>query len=228
MALPKRIRCGSIVESLHNPCLVDTHRLHLVISTAQKEWLDSQSNALKPKSVVVRDLIDTARQGLTTSATLVKRREDPSEKGDSMSEASTSKAVPLKEEINKTKNKTAKYVFSVPPALDAVKAELLEYWREYKSGKKTRASGALLITGCQAILDQYGVTVLKDQIELACANNWQSITLKGYEQFGLSTKKGYTATQASEPNREHGTGRVFTADDFYGTTTPDNPLQGLF
>lgn len=103
-------------------------------------------------------------------------------------------------DISITKNKAAKYVFSVPPELDAVKTELLEFWKDYKDGKKTRAAGAMLITGCQAILDKYGVSVLREQIELACANNWQGITLKGYEQYGLVTKKGFTP---AEPQHKH-------------------------
>ena len=103
-------------------------------------------------------------------------------------------------DISITKNKAAKYIFSVPPELDAVKTELLEFWKDYKHGRKTRAAGAMLITGCQAILGKYGVSVLREQIELACANNWQSITLKGYEQYGLVTKKGFTP---AEPQHKH-------------------------
>jgi len=127
-------------------------------------------------------------------------------------------------DISITKNKAAKYIFSVPPELDAVKTELLEFWKDYKDGKKTRAAGAMLITGCQAILDKYGVSVLREQIELACANNWQGITLKGYEQYGLVTKKGFTPPE--QPNN-HPAARVFTAADF-DTPNPNNPLNDLF
>lgn len=113
---------------------------------------------------------------------------------------SSSSSSSLKEKRDKSKNKAAKYIFSVPPSLDAVKDKLIEFWRDYKDGKKTRAAGGMLITGCQAILDKYGLSVLQEQIDLACANNWQSITLKGYEQFGLVSKKGYTA---AEPQHKH-------------------------
>ena len=116
------------------------------------------------------------------------------------SKAVSSSSSSLKEKRDKSKNKAAKYVFSVPPSLDAVKDQLIEFWRDYKDGKKTRAAGGMLITGCQAILDKYGLSVLQEQIDLACANNWQSITLKGYEQYGLVSKKGYTA---AEPQHKH-------------------------
>lgn len=159
--------------------------------------------AQKPRSLSLAAfcalLID---QGLTASATLVERRGDTPGRVDPLSEAS--KAVSSsssKKNISINKNKAAKYIFSVPPALDQVKDELLEFWRDYKDGKKTRAAGSMLITGCQAILDKYGVTVLREQIQLACANNWQGITLKGYEQYGLVTKiKGFTP---AEPQHKH-------------------------
>ena len=144
-------------------------------------------------------------QGLDRGARLIEPSRDrqPDERGvGSISTSSNSintNSSSIKD-ISITKNKAAKYVFSVPPELDAVKTELLEFWKDYKDGKKTRAAGAMLITGCQAILDKYGVSVLREQIELACANNWQGITLKGYEQYGLVTKKGFTP---AEPQHKH-------------------------
>ena len=173
------------------------------LTDEQAACITAQTTHYRKKADVIRDLIDTARQGLTPSDTLVERRGDTPARVDPLSE--TSKAVSsssssLKEKRDKSKNKAAKYVFSVPPSLDAVKDKLTEFWRDYKDGKKTRAAGGMLITGCQAILDKYGLSVLQEQIDLACANNWQSITLKGYEQFGLVSKKGYTA---AEPQHKH-------------------------
>jgi hypothetical protein len=124
----------------------------------------------------------------------------------------------------KKKNKAQKYVFSVPSELEEVKADLLEFWTEYKDGKKTRASGALLVSGCKAILEKYGVTALREQIQLACANNWQSITLKNYEQFGLSPKRGSTL---NESPGSHPASRVYTAKDFE-LPDPSNPIANLF
>ena len=159
-----------------------------------------------PKSLSISTFCAVlVEQGLDRGVTLGKPSLDRSqdERGEGFTSNSsnsiTSNSSSIKD-ISITKNKAAKYIFSVPPELDAVKTELLEFWKDYKDGKKTRAAGAMLITGCQAILDKYGVSVLREQIELACANNWQSITLKGYEQYGLVTKKGFTPT---EPQHKH-------------------------
>ena len=218
-----------IAQAMGAEATLTTHRMHLLLTADQNTWLEGQATGLRNKSAVVRDLIDTARQGLTLSATLGKPSAETAAKPEQEKVLPLNSLTTKEEKRSKDKNKAANYVFSVPPELEEVKADLLEYWREYKKGRKSRAAGGMLITGCQAILEKYGATVLKEQIQLACANNWQSITLKGYEQFGLSASKGYTPAQASEPNREYGTGRVFTADDFYGTTSnPDNPLTELF
>ena len=72
----------------------------------QAAWVTAQTTRYRKKADVIRDLIDTARQGFDTSAILVKRREDPLQRGGSMSEASSSKAVPKEELIEKKKNKT--------------------------------------------------------------------------------------------------------------------------
>jgi len=132
-----------------------------------------------------------------------------------------------REELKPSKNKGTKFVFSVPPSLDAVRQELTSFWKEYKAGRKSRAAAALLITGCQDILDKYGEKVLREQIELACANNWQSITLKGYEQFGLPRRPGNAPAQ---PEHKHPAGRVFQNGRFVDEEPPvTNPAtKGLF
>ena len=216
--LPLRIWCGS-------PQLPHLAQLNFTIPDPLLKRLDAAKPDYLDRKGFLCLLLD---QSLTASATLGKPSAETAAKPEQEKVLPLNSLTTKEEKRSKDKNKAANYVFSVPPELEEVKADLLEYWREYKKGRKSRAAGGMLITGCQAILEKYGATVLKEQIQLACANNWQSITLKGYEQFGLSTSKGYTPAQASEPNREYGTGRVFTADDFYGTTADDNPLQELF
>jgi len=103
----------------------------------------------------------------------------------------------------------------------------MTFWTEYKAGRKTRAAAALLITGCQSILDKYGEKVLREQLELASANNWQSITLKGYEQFGLPRRAGNSPAQ---PEFKHPAARVFQGGRFVDDDGPTtNPvLKDLF
>ena len=168
--------------------------LHQRIDAQKPEYLDR-------KGFVCLILDQALDRGVRLGKPSLDRSQD--ERGEGFTSTSsnsiTSNSSSIKD-ISITKNKAAKYIFSVPPELDAVKTELLEFWKDYKDGKKTRAAGAMLITGCQAILDKYGVSVLREQIELACANNWQGITLKGYEQYGLVTKKGFTP---AEPQHKH-------------------------
>jgi hypothetical protein len=95
----------------------------------------------------------------------------------------------LEPKKNKTKKTAPRFVFSVPSDLDWCRDKLLEFWREYKSGKKTEAAGATLIKGIRSIADKYGQPVVHDQLELACACNWESITLSNYERFGLPSRK---------------------------------------
>jgi len=169
--------------------------LHQRIDAQKPEYLDR-------KGFVCLILDQALDSGFRLGKPSLDRSQD--ERGEGFTSTSSISSITSnsssKNYISSTKNKAAKYIFSVPPELDAVKTELLEFWKDYKDGKKTRAAGAMLITGCQAILDKYGVSVLREQIELACANNWQGITLKGYEQYGLVTKKGFTAP---EPQFKH-------------------------
>jgi len=137
-------------------------------------------------------------------------------------EGFTSKAVTSKEE---KKLKEKRFLFSVPEDLSDFKADLLEYWREHKSGKKTQAAASILISGCRKIKEQYGDKALAEQLELAKGYGWENITLKNYERFGLQSRKGYTAAQ-EQPNN-HPASRVFTAADF-DMPNPDNPLNNLF
>ena len=136
-----------------------------------------------------------------------------------------SKAVTSKEE-NKIKEK--RFIFSVPEDLSDFETDLLDYWRNYKSGTKSEVAAKILITGCRGILGKYGAQAVAEQIELAKGYNWSNIRLKNYEKYGLQSKTGNTPAQSSEPNREYGTGRVFKAEDFYGETPADNPLKELF
>ena len=56
---------ATLAQSLHNKGTLKTHRLHITLSEAQINWLDSNFDALTPKSVVIRGLIDSAMKNLT-------------------------------------------------------------------------------------------------------------------------------------------------------------------
>jgi len=159
----------------------NTHRMQLVISSAQRAWLESQSDGLRNKSAIVRDLIDSARLGLDKPLTLVERREELPEQGRAtLSEASTSSS---------TKKRTTKSSsLEVQPPLHAHEDLIRAFWKA-KAGSKSDAGWKLLNTELLKIQDKYGDRVVREQLELAAANRWKGVSLRNYEQYCVTAKK---------------------------------------
>lgn len=121
-----------------------------------------------------------------------------------------------------------RFLFSVPPDLDWCKADLMEFWLDYKAGRKTQAAANLLIKGVRDIAERYGQKVAMAQLELAKANCWESITLANYERFGLPRSKPNTYAPP-EPSK-HPAGRLFMNGRWVDEEPPvTNPLlKGAF
>ena len=106
------------------------------------------------------------------------------------------------------KEKTKKWVFRENQIPDfpfkSYKSLIINFWAE-KSGAKSEEAFKLLIgkKGLRGIYDKYGDNAVKDQLEEAIANKWQSITLKNYEAFGRPKNAD------KEPVTNHPAGRVF-------------------
>ena len=115
--------------------------------------------------------------------------------------------------INKEKSK--KWVFTKEQIPDfpfkSYKSLIIRFW-EVKKGFHTEDAFKLLIgkKGLRGIYDSYGDSAVKDQLEEAIANKWQSITLKNYEAFGRPQNAD------KEPVKNHPAGKVFKASDIYG------------
>ena len=113
--------------------------------------------------------------------------------------------------INKEKNKKSrKWVLTenqIP--FKNYKPLILKFWAE-KSGAKSEEAFKLLISkkGLSGIYDKYGESAVKDQLEEAIANKWQSITLKNYEAYGRPKNAD------KEPVTNHPAGRVFRNGKF--------------
>ena len=76
---------------------------------------------------------------------------------------------------------------AIDPAYQSLQchADLIEeFWRA-KKGRRSDRSWVLLLNGLTAIQSAYGDRVVREQLELAAANGWSSITLANYEKFGL-------------------------------------------
>ncbi len=124
---------------------------------------------------------------------------------------SNTKKVP--NSINKEKEnlKKTRFKFSadlIPFELESASSLIVDFWHS-KKGKKTEAAFNLLMgeKGLIGIKKKYGEDAVKDQITLAIANEWQSITLQNYETFA----KAKTTLWNPEPTTGHPAQRVFTA-----------------
>ncbi|MAS49205.1 MAG: hypothetical protein CL557_17550 [Alphaproteobacteria bacterium] len=119
--------------------------------------------------------------------------------------------------------KTKRYQFVVPDELDFCKGDLTTYWKEGKTGKKTEHAAKLLFLEVAKIAAFYSESIALEQIALATANGWESITLKNYERFGLAPN---VSKQTKEPESKHPAYKVFKASDVYGDKGPTtNPVM---
>ena len=120
-------------------------------------------------------------------------------------------------------NKTKRYQFVVPDSLDWCQGDLTTYWKEAKTGKKTEHAAKLLFSEVEKIASNYSQSIALEQIALATANSWESITLKNYERFGLAPN---VSKQTKEPETQHPAYKVFKASDVYGDKGPTtNPVM---
>ena len=95
--------------------------------------------------------------------------------------------------------KKVKPTHDVPGNLFAHDDLIQSYWKA-KPKTKTQAAWDLLMRELTKIQDNYGDDVVRDQLVLAEAQRFQSITLKNYEQFGVT--KANSSTQTSEAEWE--------------------------
>jgi len=126
-------------------------------------------------------------------------------------------------ERERKETKTKRYKFVVPHTLDFCKGDLTTYWKEGKTGKKTEHAAKLLFLEVAKIAAFYSESIALEQIALATANGWESITLKNYERFGLAPN---VSKQTKEDENLHPSRIVYKASDFYGDKGPTtNPVM---
>jgi len=172
-------------------------------------------NAEKPKSrsmtAHINMILENRKNGLDACDTLKIPNERERETKKEGGILSNTKKVP--NSINKEKEnlKKTRFKFSadlIPFELESASSLIVDFWHS-KKGKKTEAAFNLLIgeKGLIGIKKKYGEDAVKDQITLAIANEWQSITLQNYETFA----KAKTTSWNPEPTTGHPAQRVFTA-----------------
>lgn len=101
-------------------------------------------------------------------------------------------------EGNPRKEEKRKGVFvfakSIPSELEWCRKELLEFWNE-KGGKKSQQAGTYLCNQLIKLAEKYGERVVLDQLELATAKGFDSISVRNYEMFGLESNKPQNKTE---------------------------------
>ena len=187
-------------------------QLLVQITEEQSAWLNARCDRFNPKSRLVRDLIDTARQGLTGGvdyAPTVSVRDTPTSRGtvQVVQDETTQQVVSSPENFEmvsppesrgvvvgmgeperETPKKGGGWKKEVPPALECHSDLIFAFW-ETKAGAKSKQAWALLMTELGKIQEKYDDRSLREQLELAAASRWKSITLKNYEQFGVNTPR---------------------------------------
>ena len=156
-------------------------KITLLVTPDQDSWLNAQTGPLKTKSIVIRDLIDTARQGLDTSCTLGKPNAATAAEPE-QEQVLPSKAVTKERTIRNSSIK------SIPPSLQAHEDLITAFWKT-KAGAKSDAGWKLLMTELGKIQEKYDDRVVRDQLELAAASRWKGVSLRNYEQFGVNTPR---------------------------------------
>ena len=174
-------------------------------------------NAEKPKSrsmtAHINMILENRKNGLDTCDTLKipnERERETKKEGGILSNTNR-----VSNSINKEKEnlKKKRFKFSadlIPFELETASSLIVDFWHS-KKGKKTEAAFNLLMgeKGLIGIKKKYGEDAVKDQITLAIANEWQSITLKNYENFCVSNKNKWPFDP--EPPTGHPAQRLFTA-----------------
>ena len=128
----------------------------------------------------------------------------------------------LRKELTNKKAKKTRYEINVPVDLDWCEQRILEFW-EVKKKNKTENAANFLFAQLNAIKEKYGEQVVLDQLELATAEGFQSITMNKYEKLGLPVANH---KQTKEPESKHPAYQVFKASDVYGDQGPTtNPVM---
>jgi len=129
----------------------------------------------------------------------------------------------LRKELTNKKAKKTRYEINVPPDLDWCKQRILEFW-EVKKKNKTENAANFLFAQLNAIKEKYGEQIVLDQLELATAEGFQSITMNKYEKLGLPVA---THKQTKEPEPLHPAYKVFKAPEQRQAPTTNPVMQSL-
>ena len=167
-------------------------RITLAVTPEQLAWLNDQTAPLRNKSVVVRDLIDSAMQGVDTSVTLTERATAFPQRKGGASEVSSSTSI--KENTSNRSSKKKKDPFSskhlpdsiqVPDDLIECDALLREFWANKKGTRSENTWNRLC-----AKLRPWSPDDRRKALEAAADSGWATVyEPKPDRQFGKPQQK---------------------------------------
>ena len=179
------------------------------ITDAQMAWIEGQVEQFRPKSVVVRELIDSAMKGVDTVGTIPTCRAGAGHQSDTTQRLplqfppalEVTNSEPPTQAVKAVPKKNADRV--VPQCVYHHSDLIQEFWK-CKKGSKSETAWKLLMTELTKISDSYGSDRVDEQLRLAINGKWQSITLRNLENFekGRPAAKSNTdwdAIQAAMP-----------------------------
>ncbi len=122
-------------------------------------------------------------------------------------------------------NKTKRYQFVVPDALDWCQGDLTTFWKEgrKKNAPKTEHAANYLFNEIEKIEKDFGRHTALNQIAQATANGWTSITHANAVRYASNIAND---KQKQEDENLHPSRIVYKASDFYGDKGPTtNPVM---
>ena len=188
------------------------------IASELLEALDVHRPTWKTLPRFVEDQLEKVIIGLDSTSTLnvpSRQAPGPTQGGGSLNKKKDVKNSVLAEEahIDAEELKAAKRKpvkdRTIPEALAPYEALIRDWWA-VKPKTKTNAAWSLNMTQLTKLLNQYGDSVVRDQLVQAEAFRWQGISVRNYERYGMDTPKKPWETEA--PNN-HPAQKVFKASD---------------
>ena len=227
----------------HNMLTTEMPRLNIIISDSHLDWLKANTNNLRTKSAVIRDLIESEMRTLdfeNESANLpayrvgagkeLSKEESKKLLLEEINHPSSKKIFPpfglLGESVGKELEGTPRkppFVKVIPDNLKKHEKDILEFFAK-KPGEHNKNAWNRLISGLTGILDLDGDSAVEKQLKQGIEEGWRSITLANYKKWGKIKPK----FQQQEPETKHPAYKVFSAEDGFGEPTTNPVLKELF
>jgi len=155
--------------------------LTIRVAAEEADFLDrvaSRHEGILSKQGVLRLLLQQAEDSLW----------DPLDRPLTLAERTASEGSGASTSSSTKKRTTKSSSLEVQPPLHAHEDLIRDFWKS-KAGSKSDAGWNLLMRELLKIQEKYGDRVVREQLELAAANRWKGVSLRNYEQYGVTAKK---------------------------------------